>query len=129
MGTVLALVEYAHHRLLLWRSIKYEEVYLYAYASVSAAKKVLSATSRNTTRFVRTVRLTGSPRMSCTLETCLHYPRQLGPYHHNHLLLILNFIHHAIAAYPHPAQAGELALQHTARHGIDFELVNDFVVD
>ena len=42
----------------LWRSVKYEEVYLHAYESVSAAGTASAGTSRFITHVVRTPRLT-----------------------------------------------------------------------
>jgi len=55
----------------LWRSIKYEEVYLHAYASVSDAKRPASpAMSRSTTRVVRTKLLTARRPITCTSNPC-----------------------------------------------------------
>jgi transposase InsO family protein len=54
----------------LWKSIKYEEVYLHAYESVSEARPASDATSSSTTGAARTVRLTARRRMPCTSNRC-----------------------------------------------------------
>ena len=56
----------------LWKSIKYEEVYLHAYETVSAAQQGLARYRRSITRQGRTGRLTGTHRMECMLTTCPH---------------------------------------------------------
>ena len=39
-------------------------------------------------------------------------------------LLILHFVHHAIAANPNTAQSRKLTFQHASRSGIGFELID-----
>ena len=56
----------------LWKSIKYEEVYLHAYETVSAAQQGLERylTFYNQTRPLRA--LDCHTPMECNLTTCLH---------------------------------------------------------
>ena len=61
----------------LWKSVKYEEVYLHAYDSVSEAKRGLEKYFiRSTTSIDRTRRLTTRRRMSSTSTTCPHCQKQ-----------------------------------------------------
>jgi transposase InsO family protein len=60
----------------LWKSIKCEEVYLYAYETASAAQQGLERyVLRFTTRPGHTGRLMFIRRMQCTLTTCPHGSR------------------------------------------------------
>ena len=56
----------------LWKSVTYEEVYLYAYDSVSEAKSGLEKYFMFLTSRDRTRRLTTKRRMSSTSTTCPH---------------------------------------------------------
>ena len=50
----------------LWKSVKYEEIYLHGYDTVSDVKQALAAISTSTIAAVRIPRLTGKPRIRLT---------------------------------------------------------------
>ena len=54
----------------LWRSVKYEEVYLHAYETVSDARTASPATSSSSTPDARTQPLTGARPMPSTSRPC-----------------------------------------------------------
>lgn len=62
----------------LWKSVKYEEVYLHAYDSVTQAGQGLERYSAFTTNAVRMPRLTAGHPIRCT-STCGQFHRQLKP--------------------------------------------------
>ena len=63
----------------LWKSVKYEEVYLRAYDSVSHAKQSVASTSRSTTPTDRTRALHArGPIRFTSIHRC-HCPRPLEP--------------------------------------------------
>jgi putative transposase len=66
----------------LRKTIKYEEVYLHAYESVSEARQQLTRTSRSTTPGARTPRLTARRPTPCTSTHCqLSWPHNPAKHH------------------------------------------------
>ena len=55
----------------VWRSIKYEEVYLHAYETVSAAREGIGRSSTSTTHAGLTRAITLEPRTWCTSHRCI----------------------------------------------------------
>ena len=60
----------------LWKSVKYEEVYLHAYDSVCDAKQGLEKYFMSTTKIDLTPHLTTKRKMSSTSITCLQCKKQ-----------------------------------------------------